>query len=434
LREFGGKLESPQMPRAMPTDLNKPRIFISYAPADEPETPTEGETKWLSFVTGFLRPAIKKGAAELWIDRLMPGDADWDSEIERKLRECDIFILLVSRHLLSSGYVVDKEVAIIRERQAKGEDVHFYPLLLTPTPKIALDLVRDKNLRPRDGKPFSDYLINERYGEMADAANEIAEIAEEISARKTRPKPLSVPAPDFGDMFIGGLRRRQEAPTAGRTPLNRQLSVAEMEDFRTPTTDTANRNTVYSEYLSRSYSDSIIVPQFDDIRIVASQSLGRPSGAKRNPPRFRLRVTLFLAGVLFAVLAFTQIGRSTWSHILSFLGLKLGAGQFPGSVDGHSVDPVQDVVECSVFGPPAAPPGETVLVQVFLHLPSQVSRVSLLASLMDSSTTLKGTDSFETPIKRGARVDIVFAVNGLASMNPSKASFGGVSPRFASFW
>ncbi len=150
----------------MPTEPHKPIIFISYAHADEPEKPAEGEVKWLSFVTGYLRPAIKHGAVDLWIDRLMPGGADWEREIERKLRACDIFILLVSRHSLSSDYVVDKEIAIIRERQAKGEDVHFYPLVLTPTPKIALDLVRDKNLRPRDGKPFSDYSINERYRHM----------------------------------------------------------------------------------------------------------------------------------------------------------------------------------------------------------------------------------------------------------------------------
>ena len=40
---------------------------------------------------------------------------------------------------------------MIRERQKKGEAVYFYPLVLTPTPKIALDLVRDKNLSPMTG-------------------------------------------------------------------------------------------------------------------------------------------------------------------------------------------------------------------------------------------------------------------------------------------
>ena len=86
----------------MPTESGKPLIVISYAHEDEPEKPAEGEVKWLSFVTGYLRPAIKHGAVDLWIDRLMPGGADWEGEIEQRLRACDIFILLVSRHSLSS--------------------------------------------------------------------------------------------------------------------------------------------------------------------------------------------------------------------------------------------------------------------------------------------------------------------------------------------
>jgi hypothetical protein len=85
---------------------------------------------------------------------------------------------------MSSDYVVDKEISIIRDRQAKGEDVHFYPLLLTPTPKFGLDLVRDKNLRPRDAKPFSSYSLNDRFQHMAEAADEIATIVKEIAARK----------------------------------------------------------------------------------------------------------------------------------------------------------------------------------------------------------------------------------------------------------
>jgi hypothetical protein len=136
-------------------------------------------------VKDYLRPAEKHGAVELWIDRLMPGGADWEREIADKLRACDIFVLLVSLYSLSSDYVVDKEIAMIRERQAKGEAVHFYPLLLKPTPDVALDLVRDKNLRPRDAKPFSGYSLNERYGHMNEAANEILQIALSIAMSKS---------------------------------------------------------------------------------------------------------------------------------------------------------------------------------------------------------------------------------------------------------
>src|SRR6516164_5771514 len=97
---------------AMQTESGKPLIVISYAHEDEPENPAEGEIKWLSFVIGFLRPATKHGAVDLWLDRLMPGGADWEREIGEKLRACDIFMLLVSPHSLSSPYVVDKEIAI----------------------------------------------------------------------------------------------------------------------------------------------------------------------------------------------------------------------------------------------------------------------------------------------------------------------------------
>jgi TIR domain len=155
--------------------------------------PREGEVQWLSFVLGHLRPAVKQGAVDLWVDTLMRGGDEWNSDIERKLRECDVFVLLVSRYSTSSDYVVDKEIAIIRDRQKNGEDVRFYPLLLTHTAEAGLKIVRDKNLRPRGGRPFSSYSPNDRDQHMADAANEIAKIAGEIAARKNAPAPLGPP-------------------------------------------------------------------------------------------------------------------------------------------------------------------------------------------------------------------------------------------------
>jgi hypothetical protein len=157
------------------------------AHADEPEHPAEGEVKWLSFVTGYLRPAIQYGGLDLWLDRLVPGGIEWAVAIEEKLRACDIFVLLVSRHSLSSPSV-EQEIAIVRERQAKGEAVHFYPLVLTPTPKVLLDLVRDKNLRPLDGKSLSQYSGHEREMHMAEIANEIAGIAKGAAETKDKDK------------------------------------------------------------------------------------------------------------------------------------------------------------------------------------------------------------------------------------------------------
>ena len=167
----------------MPTPPPKPIIFISYAHADEPEKPAEGEVRWLSFVTGHLRPAEEIGAFKIWTEPLAP-DPDLDPEIERKLRACDMFVPLVSPHSLAFEAAVGSQIAIIRERQARGEGVTLYPLLLTPTPETVLDLVRGEGLRPLGGRPFSSYAAAERDRQMLDAADEIVEIAADAAALK----------------------------------------------------------------------------------------------------------------------------------------------------------------------------------------------------------------------------------------------------------
>jgi hypothetical protein len=193
----------------------KPVIFISYARADEPEKPADGEVRWLTFVQRYLKPAVKDGIFDVWVDRHMKGGVNWDSEIERKLRDCDIFILLVSANSMASDYIVDKEIAIIRERQANDEDVHFYPLLLTPTPDAGLNKVKDKNLRPQDAKPFSSFPFNKRLQHMTDAANEIAKIAQEIVDRKGPQKP-SAPSERPAYVHINGLPETAYEHLVGR--------------------------------------------------------------------------------------------------------------------------------------------------------------------------------------------------------------------------
>ena len=199
-------------------------IFISYSHKDEPEHPREGEIQWLSFVRTYLQPAVKHGIFNLWVDRHMVGGADWDPEIERNLRECDIFVLLVSANSMASDYIVDNEIAIIRERQAKGDDVHFYPLLLTPTPDAGLDKVKDKNLRPRDAQPFSGFSYNDRLKHMTEAANEIAKIAKAIVERKGARQPIT-PSGQPAYVHITGLPE-----TAYERLVGREIELKRLDD------------------------------------------------------------------------------------------------------------------------------------------------------------------------------------------------------------
>ena len=205
----------------MSSHSTKPIIFISYAHADEPEKPRGEEIQWLSFVMKILRPAVKSGEFAVWDDRQMPGGTKWNPEIERNLRACDIFVLLVSANSMASNYIIDKELEIAREREAKGE-IEIYPLLIEPTPKAGLDRVRDFNLRPRDARPFQGYSLAERNQHMSGAADEIATITAGIDLTKrsggaeAEPAATSVPlsfdiGPPARDLLRAAGRARRGA-------------------------------------------------------------------------------------------------------------------------------------------------------------------------------------------------------------------------------
>jgi hypothetical protein len=159
----------------MSEESTRPLVVISYARKDD---------KWLTYVRGFLGPGEKNGLFRVWTDRLIKGGDDWNSKIEENLRACDIFILLVSRHSMKYDYIVDKEIAIIRERQANREPVHFYPLHMTPTPKAGLEIVDDRNLRPSREMSISECDRDERAVFMKEVADEIAEIAQGARMRE----------------------------------------------------------------------------------------------------------------------------------------------------------------------------------------------------------------------------------------------------------
>jgi tetratricopeptide (TPR) repeat protein len=201
----------------------KPVIFISYSHKDEPEHPREGEVQWLSFVRTYLQPAIKDGIFDLFVDEHLPGGADLRPEIERKLRACDIFILLISANSTSSDYVVDTEIKVTRDRESKGEDVCFYPVLLTPTPKVALDKFKDKVIRPHDAKPLSSFPYGERIQKMTGIADEIAEIATKIVSFKPEP-PRRGPQPSY--VHISGLPETPYERLVGRDTELKRLDDA----------------------------------------------------------------------------------------------------------------------------------------------------------------------------------------------------------------
>ncbi len=199
----------------MPTAARRPTIFISYSHKDEPERAPEGDIHWLTVIQDYLAPATT-GTFQLWTDEDMAGGADWEKEIKRKLADCDICILLVSRHSLASQYVIDVEIATILERQRSGDEVQIYPIALSSFPQTAVPAsLSALNIRPRLDKPLSGFSRHERGVEISKIADEIVGLlGKKAAAGGTLTAPPPRPQPAY--VHISGLPETAYERLVGR--------------------------------------------------------------------------------------------------------------------------------------------------------------------------------------------------------------------------
>jgi hypothetical protein len=159
-------------------ETTQPVIFISYSHLDEPDPHLlPGEDQWLSFVRSHLEPFAAHFKLELWDDRRIDGGANWRAEIDGALDRCAVCVFLVSRHSLSSRFILDVEMKRILERhQAKG--AHLFPIVITAVDLGAAPWLSRLNLKPRNGTPLEDYDTARRNTVMSELAAEIRGIIE----------------------------------------------------------------------------------------------------------------------------------------------------------------------------------------------------------------------------------------------------------------
>lgn len=159
----------------------KPAIFLSYSHKD---------TEWLEFVQSHLGPSVAHGRFTTWDDRRIQGGDAWESEIEQALDGSAVFILLVSRHSLSSDFILKKEVRPMLEKHRPG-GARIYPIVLTACDWGAADWLKEFNLKPRDAKALASFNEGERDEQMALIAAEIRRL---LADWKAPPAP-ETPAP-----------------------------------------------------------------------------------------------------------------------------------------------------------------------------------------------------------------------------------------------
>ena len=99
----------------------KTRIFYSYAHEDRDLC--EDVKKHLVLLQ-------QEGAIESWFDRDIAAGADWEAEIQKRLEEADVILLLISVDFLASDYC-RLEATRALERARRGEAV-VVPVILRP--------------------------------------------------------------------------------------------------------------------------------------------------------------------------------------------------------------------------------------------------------------------------------------------------------------
>ena len=145
--------------------MTTPTVFISYSHKDE---------AWKDLLVSHLGVLEHEGLLDLWDDRRIGAGEDWEKEIEEAMAKANVAILLVSRHFLTSNFILEEEVPRLMERREK-EGVRIFPIIAKPCAWNQVKWLSRMNLRPKDGKPLSG-------GDEHQIDTDLAAIAEEVAA------------------------------------------------------------------------------------------------------------------------------------------------------------------------------------------------------------------------------------------------------------
>ena len=90
------------------------KVFVSYA---HDQLPAAKRLKTA------LAVQEKKGKIDFWYDQDIRPGTRWEAEIEAKIGEADIIVLLLSPEFWASGFIWDKELPLVEARQRAGARV-----------------------------------------------------------------------------------------------------------------------------------------------------------------------------------------------------------------------------------------------------------------------------------------------------------------------
>ncbi|MFK7903826.1 MAG: SUMF1/EgtB/PvdO family nonheme iron enzyme [Chitinophagales bacterium] len=159
----------------MPNQSTAVKIFIAYSRLDE---------AYLKELKKYLRSLSRKKNVQIWYDgEIVPG-TQWETQINQKLQEANIILLLISANSLHSDYFHGKEMLKALERHEKGEAM-VIPIILSYCTWTMEEELNALQALPKDGKPISAWMDkSEAYTNIALEVNRSVGLIREIEKKK----------------------------------------------------------------------------------------------------------------------------------------------------------------------------------------------------------------------------------------------------------
>lgn len=175
------------------------KVFVSYSHKDE---------KWKDKVCLQLGVLAGEGVS-VWDDRRIAGGDDWLPEIKQAIDECDVALLLVSAHFLTSKFILGQEVpALLQRRQDQG--IRVIPVILSSCPWEKVSWLSPIQARPKDGKVLRGMRAHEVDKALSALACEIHDLGRASTSAVAQPGQslLVVPPhlthlPEGAEHFLG---------------------------------------------------------------------------------------------------------------------------------------------------------------------------------------------------------------------------------------
>lgn len=140
LLPMGSPLETAKLRALLQAERKARKIAISYAHADD---------RLQKSFASHLDVAIRNSMIDPWDDRWIAAGSDWRAEIDRRFREADVVVLLVSEDFLKSTFCMQVEVPLVLERAARNEAA-VVPVIVRPCEWQASILSKVQVVLPRN--------------------------------------------------------------------------------------------------------------------------------------------------------------------------------------------------------------------------------------------------------------------------------------------